>query len=389
MGVSHLEDVVSALNRVDWNFCRATTLRDSINSLHRFPGNFVPDLPAYLIQILSSRGMLVADPFCGSGTTGFEAVRLDRRAWIGDVNRAGLLISRGKLAFVTSPLAASLTTVANEFAYGLSRHEPNSTSNIGTDARIADWFHPDTLFELRAIWATIQSVDNEPARDALAMLFSDTLFACASTAGSKTKTGKTRRHHWGWIADNVLPKPPVWQDPRRLFCTKLEKAVEVSLSIQGQSHGAPIIRLDDCRSLSLESEVVDLVVTSPPYIGMIDYTLANRLTYLWFDWPMEQDRELEIGARCRRNNAAEPRRYLEYMKQCCSEIERILKVGGYCAIVIGASRKFPDMPTAVIDLFASSFRPIWGPTARVPERRRVSERQGSEPSEFICVFRKQ
>jgi DNA modification methylase len=387
MEASRGEDILCALNGVDWNFPRATTLRDSINSLHRFPGNFVPDLPAYLIQILSGRGMLVADPFCGSGTAGFEAVRLDRRAYISDVNRAGLLIAKGKVAILTSPIARYLEVFAGEIASGLATHQPG-LSSIGNEPRLADWFHSDTLFELRGTWTAIEKVDNEPARDALAMAFTDTLFACASTAGSKTKTGGTRRHHWGWIADNVLPKPPVWQDARRLFCGRIEKLIQVSSSVQGRFQGAPVIRLDDCRSLSIESGTVDLVVTSPPYVGMIDYTMANRLTYLWFGWPLEQDRELEIGARYRRKNSAEPARYLESMELCCSEIGRILKVGGLCAIVIGASRKFPDIAASVIDRFGSSLQLIWGPKARVPERRRVSERKGTEPSEFICVFRK-
>ena len=68
-------DVVRGLAGVDWNFPRAGTLRGTVHALHWFPGNFIPQIPAHLIQLLSRPGDLVLDPFCGSGTTGAEACR--------------------------------------------------------------------------------------------------------------------------------------------------------------------------------------------------------------------------------------------------------------------------------------------------------------------------
>lgn len=72
-------DVVRRLNGVDWDFPGARTLGGSVHALHWFPGNFIPQIPAHLIQLLSRPGDLVLDPFCGSGTTGAEAYRLGRK----------------------------------------------------------------------------------------------------------------------------------------------------------------------------------------------------------------------------------------------------------------------------------------------------------------------
>ena len=51
--------IVDSLERVDWNFPRAATPAGTVHSLHWFPGNFIPQIPSFLIQLLSRRGSCV------------------------------------------------------------------------------------------------------------------------------------------------------------------------------------------------------------------------------------------------------------------------------------------------------------------------------------------
>jgi adenine-specific DNA methylase len=220
------------------------------------------------------------------------------------------------------------------------------------------------------------------------MLFSDVVFACASTGQALTSGGKTRKHHWGWIADNVRPKTLYWHNAEKLFHEKLVRALTVVLSQPRLLITDSIIERQDIRFLSVPDASVDLVVTSPPYLGMIDYALANRLTYLWFDWPIDEDREVEIGARFRRNRTRADVEYLNLMDLAAMKIARSLKGGGFCAIVIGASRKFPGMTQKVVEQFSHYLEPIRPPIVRTPSRRRVSDRSGSQFQELVCVFRK-
>ena len=48
-------EIVYALDAVDWNFPGAQTGKESVHSLHWFPGNFIPQLPSYLIHIFSQQ----------------------------------------------------------------------------------------------------------------------------------------------------------------------------------------------------------------------------------------------------------------------------------------------------------------------------------------------
>jgi hypothetical protein len=386
-----LRSVLSGLERVDWNFPGSGTTRNSVHLLHRYPGNFIPEIPAYLIQLLSSGGDLIADPFCGSGTTGIEAILQGRRAWQSDSNRASVLIARGKLAAISGQCDQDafrklLTSLGWELRAG---SRTNRGRLEGSARELAKWYHPDTVSQLRSVWDLIAAIDEPHSRAALEMIFSDTLFACASTGGSKTSTGGQRKHHWGWVADNVLPNPPIWHDAKRQFRERLGRLVDFVTTFRGSDVSTSVVECQDIRCVSPPTGLADVVITSPPYVGMIDYVLANRLTYLWFGWPLLKDRDIEIGARCRRNRRTEPQEYLHWISVACDRIYSMLRPGGYCAIVIGASRKHHEMATRVVGVFAESLQLIWGPKRRVPGRRRVSERKGTEPTELICVYRKQ
>jgi hypothetical protein len=145
----------------------------------------------------------------------------------------------------------------------------------------------------------------------------------------------------------------------------------------------------NAQQLPLRDSFADLVVTSPPYLGMIDYSRANRLTYLWMGWPLRVDMETEIGARYRRDRKDTRDQYLAALGVAAAEIARCLKPSRYCALIIGASRKYPDVAAEAIDLFAQSLRIVWGPASRVATRRRLAERRGRDPFELVCVLQRE
>jgi hypothetical protein len=152
--------------------------------------------------------------------------------------------------------------------------------------------------------------------------------------------------------------------------------------------GLITVRRTDARTLEIGEELASLVVTSPPYLGMIDYAKANRLTYMWMGWDLPEDKALEIGARYRRHATSAAERYFADMASCAQAIVTCISRGGYCALVIGASRKYPEAPQRVIDIFAKHLEVMWGPRERTPTRRRVGDRAGTEPKELLCVLKK-
>jgi hypothetical protein len=252
---------------------------------------------------------------------------------------------------------------------------------------LATWFHPFTLRQLEDISLLVDREPHGPTRSILSAILSDTLFACSAPRNARTRTGGRRRHHWGWVADNVIPKETFPHDARDVFLGRLASAIDVAVSTTGLTGKHQVIQADSIY-IPLLSESVDLVVTSPPYLGMIDYARANRLTYLWNGWHLAAEMQGEIGARFKRGRKNVEGEYLVAMARAGAEIARVLKPNAYCAIVLGSSRRFPSTATAALDSFDHVLRRVWGPVPRVPTRRRVSEREGSDSIEYITVYRK-
>jgi SAM-dependent methyltransferase len=388
--MSAAPSVRTLLDAVDWDFRDSRHPSTSVHALHWHPGNFIADIPEYLIQVLSEPGDLVLDPFCGSGTTAYEALRLGRRAIQSDINRASIEVSVAKASLLDAQISREVfEQLERELFWPKLPISDHMQAHEANQRELVQWLDQDTLCQLEAIWKLVREQPQHMARDILRVLFADTLFACLSTAGATTRAGLKRRHHWGWIADNVRPRAAVKHDAMRIFREKLFGLMRI-LSFQGQPEAGDCLTLrQNAQQLALSDNSVDLVVTSPPYLGMIDYTLANRVYYMWRDWPLDHDRRYEIGARYRRNSKNAVIDYTEAMLACVGEIHRVLKPGKFCAIVVGASRKYPHVAHAVIDMFAQAMKKFWGERSRVPRARRVAERAGTTSEEFVCVFQKQ
>ena len=377
--------MVANVDRIDWDFPRTGTSSRSVHTSHWFPGNFIPQIPAALIQILSQPGDIVRDPFAGSGTTGIEAWRLGRRSQISDCLSACVLIMEGKVAIARSGISPSdLNRLINLLAWEHEcRSDQTGLNGEGSSATLSEWFSDSTLSQLRYLWQLVERETGD-LQAAMKLLFSDLLFACASSGGAKTASGGRRRHHWGWVADNVRPKVLVDHNAIAGFRDRL-LAVS-NLGVFGE--GGPVIHQSDASRLTDESATADLIVTSPPYVGVIDYTHANRLLYAWMGWSMAEERTCEIGARYKRERLGLVGQYLADMDACWGEMSRVLRPGAFCAIVIGESRKFPGSVDATMQRLGTTLELVWGPIARSPTRRRVSDREAKPATEQIFVFRK-
>lgn len=375
------------LDRVNWSFPSTGTGEGSVHTLHRFAGNFIPQIPAHLIQILSSPSDLVLDTFVGSGTTVIEALRLNRNAVGTDRSRACVFIADAKLQALKTPLRAELRQqLAGEFAWiHLCQSTRTGARGEGSSPELPNWYSPNTLAQLRFLWKMIECVEADQ-QSLLKLIFSDVLFSCAATGNALTSGGKPRRHHWGWIADNVVPRRPADHDAISIFLERLLATENIQATASSASgrviHG-------DARKLGIASDSVDLIVTSPPYAGMIDYVLAHRLLYLWMNWDLSEDKNNEIGARFKRKRYNLVNEYLSDLEVCWQEMFRVLKPGRPCAVILGESRKYPGVAKQAFELLEGMAPRIWGPAERTPTRRRLSDRQVTEPVEYVAIFLKQ
>ena len=102
---------LTSLDSIDWDFDGAKTSYLT-HGIHPYPAKYIPQIPNALIQELSAVGDVVADIFCGSGTTLVEAITLKRHAIGIDANPLACLISKAKTGFVSEQDVNGLLEIA-------------------------------------------------------------------------------------------------------------------------------------------------------------------------------------------------------------------------------------------------------------------------------------
>lgn len=335
----NIKDSLAKLENIDWDYIGDQS--DSpFSSLHFHPGRFISQIPATLIGRLSKPGDIVLDPYCGSGTTLVEAQRLGRRAIGIDINPISTLISRAKVIptnhiRISILLREHLNRLLNQ-SFALNKTIPTSLIETSSEVQLAKWYHPDTAAQLNEIWTYISCLRG-PAKILMEFTFSGILIqACSET------------RHWGYICDNTRPLEYRYVDSVSLFCNLLKKLEiayasrdsnlprDTSFPLQKvslyQGNASEIMH-------SLEAHTVDLVITSPPYFGVVDYVKSQRLTMEWFGYNIKAFRAAETGARSKRHRKAAYSEYISELESALSEIARLLKTGGVLALLIGQSEQ--------------------------------------------------
>jgi DNA methylase len=396
--------VRKALNRVDWDFARSYTSY-GLHAIHWYPGTFVPQIPALLIEILSSPNDVVYDPFCGIGTTLVEALRLGRRAIGVDVNpiatRAALakvrVISPGRLARLLKAFLAEVHEHLDEAGphtdMPLLRKNTAALNDAGIPnaALLQPWFHPDTWFELVSLCKASQRQTGSFRR------------LCEVTVSSILKPASSQREHWGYVADNMVPRRHVYVNAVALFERKMQDALVGMrellespllhpLSTREIAKRVQVVTADVRQKPAAECQSVDLVVTSPPYPNVTDYARSQRLSMLWSDLQLDEIREQEIGARYKRHRQAAIRDYVADMERAISFIAPSLKAGKYFCCVIGLLGGESGRGKVVQELKGimetNGLVDLGLEIRRRPARQRLRRKDGSVTLEEIMVFKK-
>lgn len=326
----------AALEEQDWSFHNESTT-SLTHGIHSYPAKFPPQIPARLIEILTRPGDVVLDPFCGSGTTLVEALRLDRAAVGADINPIAILIAEAKTARldVVAERALEELEQAVESDAARERGEPLLFSVPAVACSPADpppipnlkhWFGPVAIKEIGLLLGRIDSLSSEVARKVARSALSAIL---VTVSNQDSETRYTAR-----------PKPLAAGDVLMSFLRKLREVHGLLIAFRGASAPREArVLLADARHLPADVVgPVDAVVTSPPYANAFDYHLYHRHRMYWLGYDPGELRRREIGSHLnyqRRGDGIET--YRSDMRLCLKSIATVLKPGGPCAFVVGDS----------------------------------------------------
>ncbi|MBK6871320.1 MAG: hypothetical protein IPK24_19060 [Kineosporiaceae bacterium] len=307
---------------------------------------FPPQLARYVIEWLTKPGDTVYDPFSGRGTTPLEALMLGRRAVASDANPLAVALSRSKTAIPSyQQVSSRLKTLTEEYSASdidISS-EPDDIRMLYSDSTLRQ------LVYLKSRLRPNHQVDNLLKAVTLGMLHANHSSAGA-TAGFSISMPNTFAMSPGYvrryITDHGLVKPNV--DVFAMLQGKLDRMglpdeaiVSGSAWMQDATKRPP---------KSLRDNRAKLILTSPPYLQVIQYGKYNWVR-LWFlgQTPKQVDATLM--------SSGSLAKYHTFMGSVLNQLREAVAADGYLCLVIGdVRRKDGDLNLAqsVWDEVASS-----------------------------------
>ncbi len=307
-----------------------TSKQRAASSLHEisYRACFKPQLPRFFIERLTGTGAVVYDPFLGRGTTLIEAALLRRHVIGADVNPLSRILTEPRLR------PPNIADVRDHLTAVGWKHSDEGPLDL------LAFYHPETLREICALrrylldrkaqsrlsdvdrW--IQMVATNRLTGHSAGFFSVYTLPPnqAVSAERQRKINETRGQTPSRrdVTDLILRKTKtLLQSVTFEDRDALRFAVTKARFITGSSDHTPVIK----------NSSVDLVVTSPPFLDVVDYAGDNWLR-CWFNGIDEKGINIWMFREASQWSAA--------MERVFIELRRVLKRSGHVAFEVGEVR---------------------------------------------------
>lgn len=292
-------DIMQIFNHIDWSFADEDTTYLS-HDIHPYPAKFPPQLPAHIIQLLSSFGELVWDPFGGSGTTALEAVLANRNCVSTDINPIGSIIGTAKTTALKSTDEHDLNHfievleyyIGNPKSLGdfIDEHQLDLEKEIPAIPNIEKWFSDIVICELAFLKYAIKSEMRSSVAQTIARASFSKIITRVSNQENETTYRAVKRESYASETVCIFLK-----DLKNNFQKIKNLSSKIgfgSCEFVTTNVMAPIVGSDGI----FNENSVDLIVTSPPYPNAFDYHLYHRFRIFWLDSDPRQMGKVEIGS---------------------------------------------------------------------------------------------
>jgi len=310
-----------------------TSRQRQASSIHEisYRACFKAQLPRFFLERLSAESDVVYDPFSGRGTTAIEAALLGRRVIANDINPLSALLTRPRLEV---PELADIQKRLRALRIRAS---------AGADIDLSMFYNRRTESEIVTLRNYLQRRRHAREEDAVDRWI------------RMVATNRLTGHSPGFFSVYTLPpnqavmpedqlrinrklgqKPP-YRDVRALI---LRKSVQLQSQLtaadrQRLRHAAAnaiFLNADATATRALPSGGLQLTVTSPPFLDVVQYARDNWLR-CWFNG---LDAEA-IGERI--TMAKTPEEWANVISRVFVELYRLTTPGGWVAFEVGEIRR--------------------------------------------------
>lgn len=250
-------------------------------------GTYPPSLARAALSLFSDAGDIVLDPFSGRGTTLLEARLTGRRAYASDLNPIALALSRAKSASISYEAAVEKIAELRD-GYDCVLYRPEAQTQ---PEQVQIIFHPGTLaqlcylrnllvdsvdlvdaFLLGCLLGIMHGAERQDGSSAYASISMPNTFSMSPNYVRK------------YVAENRLNRVE-----RDVFSMLEDKVRRLASDPAPQGCDAHVNACDakdlaSCEGLQAVAGRVNLIVTSPPYLDVVNYAKQNWIR----NWLLEE-----------------------------------------------------------------------------------------------------
>lgn len=345
-----------------------------VHRLHPYLGKYIPQLVEVFLRRFFKPGMTVLDPFSGSGTTLVQANELGMHAVGYDISSFNVMMTNVKTGRYDLPtLRKEVSDIIDQTARHTGQPDqlplldnPTPGPAHSTDNEYLNaWFAPQALAELLAFRGL---TSNYEYGDFLNVVL------CRAARSARLTT------HFDLDFPKVPTNQPYWCYKHGRTCEPTQTAFKFL-----QRYAADgLRRVEEFAQLRTDARVrcinadsrdasiagIDGVITSPPYVGLIDYHEQHRYAYELLG--LADRSEQEIGGASLGQSKKAQRAYVANMRDVLRNVAASVVPGGPIIIVAGDRH---DLYPAIFDGLPLSCDVIL--------KRHVNRRTGRRSGEFF------
>jgi len=293
------------------------------SSLHEisYRACFKPQLPRFFIELLSKKNDLIYDPFSGRGTTAIEAGLLGRQTISNDINPLSKVLTYSRFFVPTTEEIKKRLDIIP------------LTYNLKADIDLSMFYHPKTESEILSLKNYLLKKRYKKSEDKLDLWI------------RMVATNRLTGHSKGFFSVYTLPpnqaispanQRPEYRNIKQIILKKTSSLlrnvnVEEKNTLKHVGNKALFLMEDARQTSEIRNNSVQLVVTSPPFLDVVNYSQDNWLR-CWFN--NIDDREISKNI----TMSKDINLWSNIIQGVFNELFRIVKNGGWTAFEVGEVR---------------------------------------------------
>lgn len=263
-----------------------------VHRLHPYMGKFIPQLVEIFLRKFNPS--LVYDPFCGSGTTLVEANALGIDSIGTDISNFNVLLSRVKTdKYDANVLEKDIYDILSRLSTYKTKFEDdeNVKKMLKTNNKyLNDWF---AELSKRELLCYLRLIKDYKYQDLMKVILSRSARSARLVKHYDLDFPKTPQKESYHCYKHNRTCSPVQEAYKFLSRYSLDTLRRIKEFDKIKSKANTTVIHGDSREVELPNGI-DLVFTSPPYVGLIDYHDQHKYAYEFLG--LENNEIKEIGA---------------------------------------------------------------------------------------------